>query len=299
MEWLNYHHLHYFWAVVREGGIQPAARKLKLAHPTVSAQVKQLERAMGEKLLERRGRRLELTERGRVVYRYADEIFSLGRELIDTMKGRATGYPIRFTVGIAQVMPKLVVRQLLEPVFSLPEKVHLVCEEDRFDRLLGDLGRHKLDLLLTDAPLPPGTGIKAFNHLLGQCGLSFFAAGKLQINMRKRFPGRLDGTPFLLPPEGTVLRRSLEQWFDEKGVRPFGVAEFQDSALIKVFGQDGRGVFCAPSVIEKEVQLQYDVRLVGRTEDIRESFYALSVERRLKHPAVVAINDSAKKELFA
>jgi LysR family transcriptional activator of nhaA len=298
MDWLNYHHLLYFWHVVREGGVLPASRVLKLAHPTVSAQVKQLETALGEALFDRTGRRLEPTETGRVVYRYADEIFALGRELVDTVQGRPSGRPVRLVVGIAEVMPKLVVRRLLEPVFALPEPVHLVCQEDRFDRLQGDLARLKLDLLLTDAPLPPGTGIRAFNHLLCECGVSFFASDGLASQLRQEFPQNLDGTPFLLPAEETVLRRSLEQWFDEQGIRPERAAEFQDSALLKVFGQEGKGAFCAPSVIEDAVKRQYGVHVLGRTPDIRERFYAVSMERRVKHPAVKAICESAKKQRF-
>jgi LysR family transcriptional activator of nhaA len=295
---LNYHHLLYFWVVAREGGILPASRVLKLAHPTISAQVKQLERSLGEALFDRTGRRLELTETGRVVFSYADEIFTLGREMIDTVKNRPAGRPMRFIVGVAEVMPKLVVRQLLRPVFSLPEAVHLICEEDRFEKLLGELASLRMDLLLTDAPLPQGAGVKAFNHLLGECGVSFFAAERLCGSLRKGFPRSLDGAPFLLPAEDTALRRSLEQWFDEMDVRPQCIAEFHDSALLKVFGQDGKGVFCAPSAIEKAVRRQYGVRIVGRTEEIKERFYAISVQRRLKHPAVKAICESAKKTLF-
>jgi LysR family transcriptional activator of nhaA len=299
MEWLNYHHLLYFWVVVREGGLLPASRVLKLAHSTISAQVKRLERTLGEPLFDRSGRKLALTETGRVVYRYADEIFTLGRELVDTVKGRPTGLPIRLVVGVTEVMPKLVIRRLLGPVFALPEGVHLVCEENRFDRLLGDLARHRLDLLLTDAPLPPGSGVKAFNHLLGECGVSFFAAPGLIGKGKKRFPQCLDGAPFLLPAEETVLRRSLEQWFDQQGIRPVPVAEFQDSALLKVFGQDGKGVFCAPTVTEDTVKRQYRVRVLGRTSEIRERFYAISAERRLKHPAVKAIWESAQRLLIS
>lgn len=298
MDWLNYHHLLYFWVVAREGGILPASRVLKLAHPTISAQVKQLERSLGEALFDRTGRRLELTETGRVVFSYADEIFTLGREMIDTVKNRPLGRPMRFVVGVAEVMPKLVVRQLLQPIFSLPEAVHLICKEDSFENLLGELASLKVDLLLTDAPLPQGAGVKAFNHLLGECGVSFFAAEKLCGSLRKGFPRSLDGAPFLLPAEDTALRRSLEQWFDEMDVLPQRIAEFHDSALLKVFGQDGKGVFCVPSAIEKAVRRQYGVRIVGRTAEIKEQFYAISVQRRLKHPAVRAICESAKRTLF-
>ena len=294
MEWLNYHHLLYFWVVAREGGLTPASRVLRLAHPTLSGQIRQLEDNLGEKLFDRSGRRLVLTDMGRTVFRYADEIFSLGREMMDAVKGRPTGRPVRLAVGIADVLPKLVARQLLEPALRLAEPVRLACFEDRYDRLLASLAMHELDVILTDAPVVPGSNVRAYSRLLGECGLTFFASPALHQTCKGRFPKCLDRAPFLMPTETTVLRRNLEQWFETHGVHPEIVAEFEDSALLKVFGQDGVGVFAAPSVVEESIKKQHDVEVVGRTDEIRERFYAISGERKLKNPAVVAIYESAR-----
>lgn len=298
MDWLNYHHLLYFWLVAREGGIGPAAAKLRLAHPTISGQVRALEDALGEKLFTKQGRRLVLTDMGRVVYRYADEIFTLGQELVDTMKGRPTGKPLRLVVGIADVMPKLIVRRLLEPARGLPEAVHLVCREDKPAHLLAELSLHALDVVLTDAPVGAESHVRAFNHLLGECGVTFFGTRALAARYRRGFPRSLDGAPMLLPTDNTILRRSLEQWLDKQGMRPQVVAEFEDSALLKAFGQDGAGLFAAPTVIEAEIRRQYGVQVIGRVDAVKERFYAITVERRLKHPAVVAISESARTRLF-
>jgi LysR family transcriptional activator of nhaA len=299
MEWVNYHHLLYFWVVAREGGLVAAGRVLRLSHPTLSAQIHSLEDQLGEKLLTRVGRKLALTETGRVVFRYADEIFTLGREMVDTVKGRSTGQPLRLDVGVADVVPKLVVRRLLQPALSLPEPVRLVCYEESFEKLLAELALHSLDIVISDSPVPTGSSVRAFNHLLGETGVSFFGTKDLVKTYKKGFPGSLNGAPLLLPLENLTLRRSLNQWFDKNGIKPRVVAEFEDSALLKVFGGDGVGLFPAPTVVEREVASQYGVEVLGRVEDVRERFYAISVERRLKHPAVVAISDAARQELFA
>jgi LysR family transcriptional activator of nhaA len=299
MDWLNYHHLFYFWTVAREGGLAAAAVALHLTHPTLHAQVRALEDALGEKLLVRKGRKLELTEVGRLVYGYADEIFGLGRELLDAVKGRPTGRPALLRVGVVDALPKLIVRRLLDPALKRAGGVHLVCTEDKADRLLAALALHQLDVVLSDAPVAPGSGVRAYSHLLGECGLTFFAVRRLAQVIRPRFPHSLEGRPILLPGEGTALRRGLESWFDAQGIRPMVVAEFADSALAKTFGQDGFGIFWAPTAIEAEIERQYQVEAIGREEGIRERFYALSVERRLKHPAVVAILEEARGSLFA
>lgn len=298
MEWLNYHHLLYFWTVAREGSLVGAGKVLRLSHPTLSAQIHALEVELGEQLFERVGRRLVMTEMGRVVYRYAEEIFSLGRELLDTVHGRASGRPLRLDIGIVDAVPKLVVRRLLQPALSLPEPVRLVCHEDDFDRLLADLALHTLDVVISDAPVPPGSNIRAFNHLLGDTGISFVGTKPLASAYRRGFPKSLDGAPFLLPLERSALRRSLDQWFDRSGVRPRVVAEFEDGALLKVFGADGVGILPAPTVMEKDVCRQYGFRVIGRTPEVRERFYAISVERKLKNPAAVAISEAARHELF-
>lgn len=298
MEWLNYHHLLYFWVVAREGGLAPAGRILRLAHPTLSGQIKVLEEHLGEKLFEKSGRRLVLTETGRLVYRYADEIFSLGREMLDAVRGRPTGQPVRLDVGIADVVPKLVVKRLLEPAFTMAEPVRLVCHETDFERLLARLSLHELDVVIADSPVPSGSSIRAFNHLLGECAVALFAAPELAGRFAPGFPESLDGAPMLLPTEGSILRRSLNQWFDSIGVRPRIVAELEDSALAKVFGAEGRGLFVAPTAVRDEVEAMYGVQLVGEAPQVRERFYAITAERRLKNPAVVAICEAARHDLF-
>lgn len=299
MDWLNYHHLLYFWVVAREGSIVKASGLLHLAQPTVSAQISRLEKSLGSKLFQRVGRNLQLTETGRVVYRYAEEIFALGRELTDTIKGRPTGQPLRLTVGVPDVLPKLIVYRLLRPAFHLPQPIRLVCREGKFDDLVASLATHELDLVLSDMPVPATLRVKAFSHLLGQCGVAFFAHPKLARKCRGGFPDSLGAAPLLMPSEATTLRHLLDQWFDDRGLRPTIAAEFQDSALLKVFGQEGLGLFPAPAAIQKEIERQYSVVHVGTLADVQERYFAISVERKLKHPAVMAISAAAKSELFA
>ena len=298
MEWLNYHHLLYFWMVAREGSVTRAATELRLGQPTVSAQIRTLEEALGEKLFARVGRNLALTDVGRVVFRYADDIFSLGRELQNTLKGRPTGRPIRFMVGVADVIPKLITYRLLQPALALSEPVRVVCREDESERLLAELAMHRFDMVLTDAPLGLGVKVHAFNHLLGECGVTFFGTAQLARAYRRGFPRSLAGAPLVLPTDNTTLRRSLDEWFDSQGIQPNIVGEFEDSALVEVFGRTGAGIFAAPSAIEKEVQQQYGVERIGRVDSVRERFYAISVERRLKHPAVVAVAEAAREKVF-
>ncbi len=298
MEWLNYHHLLYFWTVARLGSVTRATEELYLAQPTISAQIRALEESLGEKLFMRMGRNLALTEVGRTVFRYADEIFSLGRELSNTLKGRSVGRPVRFVVGITDAMPKLVAYRLLEPALRMTDPIRVVCYEDKADRLLAELATHGLDLVLADAPMGPTIKVRAFNHLLGECGVTIFAVGKLATTYRRGFPQSLEGAPFLLPTDNTALRQSLDLWFAAAKIQPLVIGEFEDSALVKVFGQSGMGLFVGPSAIEAEIKRQYGVQVVGRIETIRERFYAISVERKLKHPAVLAISDSARQKLF-
>jgi LysR family transcriptional activator of nhaA len=298
MEWLNYHHLFYFWTVVQEGNLTAAAERLRLAPSTVSAQISRLEETLDGKLFRRVGRGLEPTDLGRTVFRYANEIFLLGREMMDTLRGNPVAGPLSLRVGIVPVAPKLIVRKILEPVFELPEKVHLLCHEDNEEKLLADLAVHKLDVVLSDAPLRKGLHVKAYNHLLGECGVTFLAVKKLAKKLHRGFPESLDRAPMLVPVEMTALRQGLERWFESLHVRPAIVGEFADSALLKAFGQHGDGVFASPSVVEEEIQRQYGVHIVGRTHAIRERFYAISCERIIKHPAVTAISDVARHRLF-
>ena len=298
MDSLNYHHLLYFWLVVKEGGVAKAAARLRLSHPTISAQVHTLEEQLGEKLLVKQGRQLVLTEMGTVVFRYAEEIFSLGRELMETVRGQPTDRPARLRVGVAQVVPKLVAKRLLEPVLTLGH-VQLFCREDATERLLADLARHELDVVVSDSPLQPGSATRAFNHLLGECGVTIVATDKLASRLRGDFPRSLHRAPMLLPSAETTLRRSLDRWLEEQETVPAIVGEFDDSALMKAFGQDGVGVMPVPTAVEDAVGRQYGLRVVGRIPAIRERFYAISIERRIRHPAVLAICASARDGLFA
>jgi LysR family transcriptional activator of nhaA len=297
MEWLNYHHLLYFWVVAREGSVTRASGQLGLAQPTVSGQLKALEDALGEKLFARVGRRLVLTDVGRVVYRYAEEIFSLGRELQDTLKDRPTGRPLRLQVGVADEVTKIIAYRLLEPALHLPQPVHIVCRDGAPERLLTDLAVHALDLVIADTPVSPSIKVKAFSHLLGETPVTVFGVPKLAAPRRKNFPRSLDGAPFLVPTDGKTLRRTLDHYFDRESIRPRIVAELDDSALLTTFGQGGAGLFVAPTVLEKEVMRQFGVTVVGRLDQVRERYYAISVERRLKHPAVIAISEAANEML--
>ncbi len=298
MEWLNYHHLFYFWTVMQEGSITAASSKLNLAQSTVSAQLSKFEEILGAKLFKRVGRSLEPTDMGHLVYRYADEIFALGREMMDSVQGRPIAGPLSLKVGLVDVVPKLVALKLLEPAGKLTEKVRLICHEGKDEQLLAELALHKLDVVLTETPLRSSLSIKAYNHLLGECGVSFFGVEKLAERLESGFPFSLDDSPMLLPMPMSSLRGMVDQWFDRIGVRPVIIGEFDDNALLTVFGQAGEGVFMAPTIIEQEVERQYQVKVIGRTDKIRERFYAISVERVIRHPAVVAISEAAHKSLF-
>lgn len=300
MEWLNYHHLLYFWAVARYGSVVRAGAELRLAQPTISGQVRRLEEVLGEKLFDRIGRKLVLTDVGRTVFRYADEIFSLGQDLMGALKGRPSTRPLRLTVGVSDALPKVLVQQLLEPAFSIGHPIHLVCREDRVvEDFLGALAGQELDLVLADRPLGPGVKVHAFNHLLGECGTTFLAGPKLAKSLRPGFPRSLDGAPLLLPADHATVRRALDQWFEATRVRPTVVAEFDDSALMFAFGQKGAGIFPTPTVFEAEFRRVYGVEVVGHVKSLRQHFYAISVDRRIQHPAVMAIVKAARREVFS
>ena len=299
METLNYHHLRLFWAVAREGNLTRASAKLKLTPQTVSGQIRALQDALDEKLFLRSGRRLVLTEVGHLVLRHAEDIFSIGQELLETLRGQPTGSPLRLAVGIADVVPKLVAHRLIEPAFELDEPLRVACHEGQPEKLLAALSVHGLDVVLSDRPIPSGLRVRAYSHQLVECGVTFLASSDLSARLRDGFPASLDRAPVLLPNPDTVLRRELDAWFDRRGVRPTVVGEFDDSALLKVFGQAGAGFFAVPSVIEDEVVRQYQVRTIGATAEVVERFYAISAERRVRHPAVVAICEAARSQLFA
>ena len=298
MERLNYHHLFYFWMVAREGSIARACEQLNLAQPTISTQLRKLEEDVGGKLYRRVGRNLALTDSGQLVFRYADEIFSLGRELTQTIRGQPTERPLRLAVGVAQTLPKLAAYQLVAPALEMDHPVRLVFREDHPERLFAELALHSLDLVLTDAPLPGSINVKAYNHPLGECGVSFMGTPALAKRFRDGFPDSLDKAPLLLPTTNTMLRRALDRWFGDRSIRPLTVAEIEDSAVLKVFGQEGAGLFAVPTVVEERVRDQYGVELVGREDSVRERFFGISAERRIKHPAVVAITENARQRLF-
>lgn len=299
MDWLNYHHLLYFYTVAREGSISRAVPLLRLAQPTISAQIRALEKSLGAPLFTRAGRGLQLTETGQAVYKYAHEIFSLGQELQATLRGKPPARPPRLAIGISELLPKLIAYRLLAPALSASPQLHLVCTEDRTERLLQSLAQQELDLVLSDAPLPPGIPIRAYNHSLGSSPLSFFAAPALAKKLRPRFPHSLHHAPFLLPLPGTTLRRSLDQWFLSHQIEPRLAGEFQDSALLKVFAQAGAGVIAAPLAIAADIRSRYHLHELGPVSGLSETYYALSIERRLKHPGVLRILDHARQDFFA
>jgi len=297
MEWLNYHHLLYFWTVARTGSVAAASEELRLAAPTISNQIRKLEDSLGEKLFRRAGRGLALTDRGRLAMRYADDIFAVGREFADAMKDRPTGRPLRLSVGIADAVPKLIAYQILEPAFRLRMPVRIICSEDRPDRLLADLALNEVDVVLSDAPASPATKSRAFSHLLGECGVSFFASSTVRLE-HKRFPKCMDGARLLVATDNSELRRRLDEWFVVHNIRPDVVGEFQDSALLRAFAEQGFGAFAAPSILEAQLR-GYGFKRIGKTDEIRARFYAITMERKLQHPAVVAICEAAQLKLFS
>jgi len=296
---LNLKHLRYFWAVASHGSIARAAEALYLTPQTISGQLRDLEEQVGDKLFAKEGRNLVLTETGRLVFSYADEMFRLGLELQDILAGGVPGASLTLRVGVAMVVPKLLAYRVLEPVLSMPEQVRLICHEAPLVDLLADLSVHKLDLVLADSPVNPALNIRAYNHSLGESGISFFAVPERAGNFAARFPESLDGADMLMPSHGSVLRRSLEAWFERLGIKPRIVAEFEDRALMKAFGERGTGVFTSPTAVEQEVLDKYGVTVIGRSDEVSERFYAISAERHIKHPAVSVITDNARNVLFS
>lgn len=298
MEWLNYHHLLYFWMVAKRGSIAKACEALRLAQPTISGQLRSLEESLGEKLFVRQGRRLVLTDAGQTVYRYADEIFALGSELTDVLKGRPRNRPLPLIVGVSDLIPKLIAYRILEPALSLRGGVQIECYEDTPEKLLLSLSAHELDLVLTDAPAYSAVRVRVFNHLLGSSAVGLFASPPLANFYRKNFPDSLTGAPFLLPMKNSAFRQVLDQWFEAHSVRPRILGEFQDTALLTTFGQTGAGIFAAPLAIEREVRKRYRVSRLGDLGMQVTEYYAISAERKIKHPAATVIAEVAKHRLF-
>lgn len=295
---INYKHLHYFWVVAKEGGVTRASEHLNLTPQTISGQLTLLEEYFGGELFTRAGRSLELTETGQLVLSYANEIFSLGGELEETLHHLPHGRPQVFRVGIVDVVPKSIAHRVLEPVLNTSQPVRLVCREASLDSLLAELAVHRLDLVLADRTIPSTISARGFSHKLGECGISFFATRQLQKELKGAFPHCLDGAPCLIPGDVTVVRGRLMQWLENLKIHPRFVGEFDDSALMKAFGRAGAGVFIAPSPIAAEVEKQYGVVEIGQTDEVREQFYAISVERKISHPAVSIISETTREWLF-
>lgn len=298
VKWLNYHHLYYFWTVARLGTISAACEELSLAQPTISAQLRTLERSIGHKLFRQVGRTLEMTESGRIAYRYANDIFTLGREMVDTLDGRPVGSRARLRIGVADVLPKTIVARILQPVTAGEEGVHLLCYEGKPAELLAKLSLHELDVVLSDQPAGAEGGIHAYNHQLGECGIAVFGPQADARNYTRDFPQSLDGAPFVLPTENTSLRRMLDHWLERHEIHPQVLAEFEDSALLKAFVRVQGALFAAPAAMSPEIADLYGVKAIGELPGLAERFYAISLERRIKHPAVAALLDWAHDEIF-
>lgn len=297
---MNYKHLHYFWRVARSGGVVKAAEEMHITPQTVSGQIQLLEEQLGTPLFAKAGRNLELTEAGRLAYGYAEEIFSLGAELEESLRHFPEGgRPVDFRVGVADAVPKAIAYRLLAPAMDLPDAVRINCREWKLESLLSELAVHRIDMVLADAPIPPKIDVRAFNHRLGDSGMSFFAAPALQERFAGPFPACLHGAPLLVPGEDAAVRPRLMRWLKSVGVEPRLVGEFDDGALMKAFGQAGAGAFIGATVLEREVEVQYGVQVIGRCSEVREEFFAISVERRLSHPCVLAITRAARDQLFA
>ena len=299
MRHLNYSHLQYFWAVAHEGSVVKAAERLHVTPQTISGQLRLLEDAIGQPLFNRVGRRLVLSEMGHVVLEYADEIFSIGAELGQVVREQTSVGPSKLNVGIVNSIPKLIAERIVAPALTKEDAIRIRCQEASLEQLLGELSIHKLDIVLSDQPMPKGLSLRAFDHPLGDSGLTFFSQRRTARRYKKNFPRSLDGAPMLLPSPHSALRRQLNEWFDRNSIVPQIVAEIDDSALLKAFGEAGYGLFAGPSVIEDEICKMYSMSVVGQTDEITEQFFAISPERRIKHPVVVRIIEAARTQLFA
>lgn len=299
MRHLNYSHLQYFWCVAREGSVVKAAEYLNLTPQTISGQLKLLEESIGQPLFDRVGRRLVLSEMGHVVMEYADDIFATGAELSQVVRGQKSASQSVLSVGMVSSIPKLIAERIIAPGLLDEDPIRIRCHEASLEHLLGELAVHRLDLVLSDQPMPQGLSLRAFNHRLGESGLAFFAQRRVARRYRGNFPQSLNDAPMLLPSQHSALRRRLDDWFDDNGIVPRIIGEFADSALLKAFGEAGAGLFAAPSAIEKEVCKMYSMSVIGRTDAVTEQFYAISPERRIKHPAVARITEAARSDLFS
>ncbi len=295
---INYKHLKYFHTVAHEGSIAKASEVLHVTPQTISGQLSKLEDRIGSSLFEREGRGLRLSEMGNLVLRYADDIFDLGRELNDVIRGAPLIGPSEFIVSAASALAKTIVYKILEPALHINHEIKLTCHEGPVDSILAELAVHKIDMVLSDTPLAPNLSVKGYNHFLGQCSLTFFAASNTARKYRKNFPASLTNAPILLPTAQYSIRQQFDHWLDEEGIFPIIKGEFDDSALMKSFGQAGVGIFFMPSIISDEVCRNFNVRPIGEIDALQQKFYAISTERKVKHPAVTAIYEQAKNSLF-
>ena len=296
---INFKHLQYFWAVAKAGSVTRAGERLHLTPQTISGQLSQFEEALGYQLFNRVGRRLVLTDAGRTALVYADEIFSLGNAMQEALRTQPKSSALSFKVGIIDAVPKSLAYQLIEPAMRLDEPVQLICREGKFIDLLADLAVQRLDIVISDRPMPANLNVRGFNHLLGECGVTFFATAELAKRLKGRFPHNLEGAPLLLPGEDSAVRARLMRWLEDQRVRPRIAGEFDDGALMKAFGEGGAGVFVAPSAIGAQVREKFNVVAIGGSDAVTEQFYAVSVERKLAHPAVLAISSGARLKVFA
>jgi LysR family transcriptional activator of nhaA len=294
MDWLNFHHLRYFWAAAKEGSLARAAAKLHVSQPSISEQIRELEVSLGEKLFRRGGRNNVLTDAGQIVFGYAEQIFALGREMTNAVKQGPAAKMQRLYVGVTDSLPKLVTNEILKPVFSMAQTAHVICREGKMEDLLAQLAAHRLDIVLSDEPASSSTNFKTFNHLLGETGTVICAEKTLGAKLKRGFPNSLNGAPALLPAENSTLRRALDTWFREQGIEPRIMAEFEDLALLKLMAAEGRGFIAIPAVALSDAVAQYDYVLIGRAEKCRIQFHAITAERRIEHPAVLLITSKAR-----
>ncbi|MBC3807654.1 transcriptional activator NhaR [Undibacterium seohonense] len=295
---LNFKHLRYYWMVAKTGSIAKAAEQLHLTAHAISGQINEFEETLGVELFRKAGRNIELTEAGRRILNYADTIFNTSDQLLDELRDQMATRRRTLRIGIADAVPKIIAYRLIQPALTIEEPIRINCREGRLDLLLGELALHKLDLIIADRPLTPGSNVRAYNHLLGECGLTVFATSTLARQFKGKFPQKLNQAPFLIPGEDVAIQGKLLRWFDENQIRPTIVGEFDDGALMKAFGSGGAGFFVAPSAMQRDICLQYNVVAVGDIPNVVEQIYVITTERRLSDPAIVTINQTAKNDIF-
>lgn len=298
MRWLNYQHFFYFWRVAKLGSVTIASQELRLAQPTISAQLKSFEETLGEKLFLREGRNLKLTEVGKIAFKYADEVFNTCSEFMQVLDGKGPTKAQPLKIGISDVIPKVIAYRIVESSFDDPSSGKISIYEDKTERLLAELAISEVDLVIADSPVPPSVKVKAYNHFLGECKVSFVASPEIAKKYKKNFPRSLNSAPLLLPTHEAAIRRDIDKWIDNLGISPRLIGEFQDSALMKIAGREGKGIIPVPSVVLKEVKREFHLELVGETEIVKERFFLISVEKRLKNPLVKSIVENAQKLLF-